>query len=965
MEVKRKRSVLVLVFVFALVLCMVPLQIAAAADEILSAYDTSEQITPFNGDVVFVPGDFPTLSQAVTNTPVNGMRTIVLTENIIMTGHVGISQGRHITLIPDGNDITLYRTDNLTQRHFSIEQDATLVLDACPNGNTITLTREPSNTAIGGGIGITNGTFILNAGTISNNQAANGAGVNVTQGSTFIMNGGTISGNIANNNGGGVNVAGVATAPFNTFTMNGGTVSDNTANINGGGVSLGSNSTFTMQNGFIENNTANGANVNLGGGGVFMEGAGAQFHIHGGAIRGNNALRGGGVRIINGTFTMHDGEISGNLARFVSGSPSNGGGFGGGVMATNPGASFIMHQGEIINNTAEGASGQSGGGGGVFINSQASFTMHNGVISGNQATRGRGGGLFMEAVDTQFTMHNGAVIGNIAYLDGGGVSVANGIVTMSDGAISNNTATRDGGGMWLGTGTVTTGARLNMTGGTISGNAAVEGDGGGIFATATNTQAAPPVGVYPQIIAVGTISGNTAGGGRFALPTNADAITRGIGLLMDNYNINYRGSIRLFSVIFDLDGGVYGGEQALLTQTVPNGQGATALTANPTRPSYIFNGWLPALNLENVTENRTFVAQWTPLYTVIFDLAGGTYSGNQALLTQMVSDGQDATALTANPTRPGFTFDGWSPALNLEDVTGDRTFVAQWRPVQQPQPTPTLPGNGNGGDNGDNNGGDNSGDNGDNNSGDNDDNNRDDNGLFSPYHNSFLIGRPSGNIYPHDNILRAEVAAVFFRLLSDDTRIEMWSQENPFPDVNSPQWFNNEVSTVTNMEVIRGRPDGTFAPNQAITRAEVAAIVARFFDETSDNGTAFTDIAGHWAEDYINQLAHLGWVQGPGDGTFRPNQLITRAEFAAIINRMLNRVPESIDALLDGRTRWPDKTNQLAWYYLYLQEATHSTEFERLGNDYLRWTAILEHIDWSVFSRPDSRPDDILVSRGH
>ncbi|MCL2842943.1 MAG: S-layer homology domain-containing protein, partial [Oscillospiraceae bacterium] len=235
---------------------------------------------------------------------------------------------------------------------------------------------------------------------------------------------------------------------------------------------------------------------------------------------------------------------------------------------------------------------------------------------------------------------------------------------------------------------------------------------------------------------------------------------------------------------------------------------------------------------------------------------------------------------------------------------------------------------------------------------------------FSPYHNSFIIGRPTGNIYPRDNITRSEVAAVFFRLLSDDFRIEMWSQENPFPDVTGDRWFNNEVSTITNAGVIHGLPDGTFGPARAITRAEVTAIVARFFNEQEDiEEEVFTDITGHWAEGYINSLAHFGWIEGPGDGTFRPNQLLTRAEFAAIINRMLNRLPEDIGALLDGRTRWPDKTNPNAWYYLYLQEASHSTEFERLENGYLTWTAILPHIDWSLLSRPDSRPDDIMVAR--
>jgi len=236
-------------------------------------------------------------------------------------------------------------------------------------------------------------------------------------------------------------------------------------------------------------------------------------------------------------------------------------------------------------------------------------------------------------------------------------------------------------------------------------------------------------------------------------------------------------------------------------------------------------------------------------------------------------------------------------------------------------------------------------------------------GIFSPYHNSFIIGRPDGSIAPSDNITRAEVATIFFRLFSDDFRIRMWSQQNPFFDVNSADWFNNAISTVANAGIVQGRPNGTFDPNHPITRAEVAAITARFFEETSQAQATFTDINGHWAEGYINRLANFGWVQGSGDGTFRPNDLITRAEVAALINRMLNRVPESADSLLAGHTRWPDMTNTNAWYYLYLQEASHSTEFERLENGYLNWTAILPHIDWSLLIHPHSRPDDVTVSR--
>lgn len=235
--------------------------------------------------------------------------------------------------------------------------------------------------------------------------------------------------------------------------------------------------------------------------------------------------------------------------------------------------------------------------------------------------------------------------------------------------------------------------------------------------------------------------------------------------------------------------------------------------------------------------------------------------------------------------------------------------------------------------------------------------------VFSEYHFSFMIGRPDGNIYPHMSITRAEATAILFRLLSDDARILLWSQDNPFPDVNSGQWFNNEVSTIANLGIVHGHKDGTFAPNQAITRAEASAMVARFFGGQLESINEFVDIDGHWAAGYINHLAKLGWVHGYNDGTFRPNQPITRAEFAALINRMLNRVPESTEALLAHRTAWADNKNPNAWYYLYLQEATHSTIFERLESGYIRWVEILPHIDWSVFSRPNSRPDDIMISQ--
>ena len=229
--------------------------------------------------------------------------------------------------------------------------------------------------------------------------------------------------------------------------------------------------------------------------------------------------------------------------------------------------------------------------------------------------------------------------------------------------------------------------------------------------------------------------------------------------------------------------------------------------------------------------------------------------------------------------------------------------------------------------------------------------------VFSPRHDAFIVGFPDGTVRPEAPITRAQAATIFFRLLSDEFRAENWSQGNPFDDVGGNAWFNNAISTLHNAGIINGSGDGTvFRPNDAITRAEFAAMTARFFEWEGHADTDLADVSGTWAERYIGQLSSVGWVQGDADGAFNPDEFLTRAQASAIINRMLDRTLDSTDGLLSGRTRWPDKTNMNAWYYLYLQEATHSTEFERLENGNLAWTEILPHLDWSVLERPSSQP---------
>ncbi|MCL2392783.1 MAG: S-layer homology domain-containing protein, partial [Oscillospiraceae bacterium] len=235
--------------------------------------------------------------------------------------------------------------------------------------------------------------------------------------------------------------------------------------------------------------------------------------------------------------------------------------------------------------------------------------------------------------------------------------------------------------------------------------------------------------------------------------------------------------------------------------------------------------------------------------------------------------------------------------------------------------------------------------------------------FFAPYHNAFLVGSPDGTVRPQANITRAEVATILFRLLNDEFRASVWSQSNNFTDVSSDAWFNNAISTMSNAGIITGN-NGAFRPNDAVTRAEFAAMIARFFTEfEAEDVSYFVDIEGNWAEDYINLIAQFGWIQGAGDGTFNPNAQMTRAEAAAIVNRMLERVIDGQDGLLYGRTRFPDVTNANAWYYLYLQEATHSTLFERQENGRVVWTTILPHLDWTVLERPHSTPRAIEAAR--
>ena len=224
--------------------------------------------------------------------------------------------------------------------------------------------------------------------------------------------------------------------------------------------------------------------------------------------------------------------------------------------------------------------------------------------------------------------------------------------------------------------------------------------------------------------------------------------------------------------------------------------------------------------------------------------------------------------------------------------------------------------------------------------------------LNTDDHYAYVVGYPDGTVRPMGNITRAEVATIFFRLLTDDSRTQFWATTNAYSDVKSGDWFNNAVSTLSNAGIISGYPDGTFRPNAPITRAEMAKVIALFakLDKSEDR---FNDIAGHWAEAYIRLAAGNGWIAGYPDGSFKPQQNITRAETMTMINRVLDRVPSVESHLLPYNVMltFPDcQSGQ--WYYIAVQEATNSHTYERAvteKNGDEKWIALRENRDWTEF----------------
>ena len=344
------------------------------------------------------------------------------------------------------------------------------------------------------------------------------------------------------------------------------------------------------------------------------------------------------------------------------------------------------------------------------------------------------------------------------------------------------------------------------------------------------------------------------------------------------------------------------------------GDTTPAFSGTPTRSGYTFTGWEPSV-AATVTDNAVYTAQWaknsssshhSTRYTLHYESNGGT-----AYKDERYSSGTKVT-LDKTPTRESYTFTGWyadqalTQKITTVTMNSNKTVYAGWEATGVPDK------------------------------------------LNGDDHYAYVIGYLDGNVRPNANVSRAETATIFFRLLKSDIRDGNLIADNGFSDVSDGQWHNKAISTMAKLGIVKGRRADSFDPDASITRAEFAAICARFNTKPVENNGSFSDISGHWAENEIERAAAFGWISGYPDGTFRPDARITRAEAMTMINRVLCRMPQSESDLLDSMVTWPDNKPS-DWHYLAVQEATNSHDFNRQGEVGESWTKLTSVPDWKRY----------------
>ena len=854
------------------------------------------------------------------------------------------------------------------------------------------------NYELGGGILIGNGsTFTMNGGEISGNTANGGGGVAII-GSTMVMNGGTISNNSTyktsgqGSYGAGVYVADYAnasggdtlfTATPASFEMNGGSICDNTALDYGGGVltfpQYSKKITININNGEISGNK-----VTKGSGGAVAAFFGVtELNIKDGTLTGNSAYQfGGGVFLYQATnVTISGGTISENKALR-----------GGGGVCLREGSAVKQTGGSIENNVAKV-------GGGIY---SGTYTMTGGVIKDNNNSlteearlSTRGDGVY---VGTAFNLGNNAEIStnNDVYLTAGdsiskegryinvispytGASTAKPIQIHSEDRTVENTEigtqlvryTTDAGGETAAATADADGIFVpswKMPEGLAIGQSKAAGKTDWMtFVPAVKIQyqwvstdnpndVTPPANDYIRTGRAYTAKAqqNSHQGYTFdgwytdttcTVPyvngtvLNTDTVLYG-RWKAEHGNLSVAKTVagnngdtsKAFNFTVTLgDTGINGtfGEMTfadgVATFVLKHGESKTAvglpagITYTVTEAEADKDGYTTtSVNASgSIIKDDTAAATFTNTrnsssshhstrYTLHYESNGGT-----AYKDERYSSGTKVT-LDKTPTRESYTFNGWyadkalTQKITSVTMNSDKTVYAGWEATGVPDK------------------------------------------LNGDDHFAYVIGYPDGKVHPEGNISRAETATIFFRLLKADIRDGNLTADNDFFDVSDGQWHNKAVSTMAKLGIVKGRRADSFDPDASITRAEFAAICARFSTRTVENSGSFSDISGHWAENEIERAAAFGWISGYPDGTFHPDARITRAEAMTMINRVLCRMPQSESDLLDSMVTWPDNKPS-DWHYLAVQEATNSHDFNRQGEVGESWTKLTSVPDWKQY----------------
>ena len=826
---------------------------------------------------------------------------------------------------------------NLTLENMTIDAEAQDIrcIRVCPESQ---LTLENGAT-------VCNGRAVHRSGH-SGNTGTNdwGGGIVVDSTAKLIMNDGSAVTDCFAEQGGGIYLSG-------EMELNGGMLSGNTAvgdyfdtdhtqSAHGGAILIRANradydesydapAKLTMTGGNIQNNKA-ASDRSAFGGAVAILGTPKnsvdltnEFIMTGGTISGNTAGYGGAISVYaadrywNGNASV---KISGN-AEITQNTGRNGGGAialwtskaddysstvemsggtisdnktfskGGGVFLYGKGDSFYMTDGKISDNEAKQ-------GGGIFINdTDAAAYLLGGTIQDNKATDGYP--HYDDASERSY-------YGNAVYQDGS---------LYLDGTKANIS------------GDIRIGCRFDTSGG-ISTNRFVTLVGASDtmndyeLTSFKNESLDGRVVVAPGAITYGTATYSVADAEPYlshfthnhkGIISDTD-YTAETGTSSQAKSLVLYGAIQKFSVTYtDGIGGTSFADE--VTSDLRRGTPTPAFTGGtPTRSGYTFTGWEPSV-AATVTDNAVYTAQWaknsssshhSTRYTLHYESNGGT-----AYKDERYSSGTKVT-LDKTPTRESYTFTGWYADKELTQkissikMTSEKTVYAGWK-------ASTVPDMLNGDD-----------------------------------HYAYVVGYSDGTVRPNANISRAEVATIFFRLLKKEVRDGNLTTENIFADVTNGQWHNKAISTMAKLGIVKGRRADRLDPDASITRAEFAAICARFNTKPVENSGSFSDISGHWAENEIERAAAFGWISGYPDGTFHPDARITRAEAMTMINRVLCRMPQSESDLLDSMVTWPDNKPS-DWHYLAVQEATNSHDFDRKGEVGESWTKLTSVPDWKRY----------------